>query len=71
MLHCAVPVVAPATRVQLVELGEKVPVELVVKLTMPVGVVGLDDASVTVAVQLVATPTVTELGEHKTLVVVA
>jgi hypothetical protein len=57
--------------VQLDAAGVKVPVELVVKSTMPVGVVGLDDASVTVAVQLVDTPTVTELGEHRTLVVVA
>ncbi len=40
------------------------PVEFVVNATEPVGVVGLDDVSVTVAVQLVATPTVTEPGEH-------
>jgi hypothetical protein len=50
--------------VQLAAAGVKVPVELVVKLTMPVGVVGLDELSVTVAVQLVAEPTVTETGEH-------
>jgi hypothetical protein len=58
-------------RVQLAAAGAKVPVELAVKPTMPVGVVGLDDESVTVAVQLVDTPTVTELGEQRTLVVVA
>jgi hypothetical protein len=57
--------------VQLAAVGVKVPVELDVKLTMPVGVAGLDDASVTVAVQLVDPPTVTEPGEHRTLVVVA
>jgi hypothetical protein len=67
----AAPPVAPATRVQLAAVGVKVPVELVVKPTMPLGVVGLDDESVTVAVQLVDTPTVTELGEQRTLVVVA
>ena len=61
----------PAARVQLAAAGVKVPVELVVKPTMPVGVVGLDDASVTVAVQLADTPTVTEPGEQRTLVVVA
>lgn len=51
-------------------VGLKVPVLLVVKLTVPVGVMGLDDVSVTVAIQLVATPDVTELGEQATLVVV-
>jgi hypothetical protein len=56
--------VEPAARVQLAEVGAKVPVEFVVKLTLPVGVVGLDELSVTVAVQLVAEPTVTEAGEH-------
>jgi hypothetical protein len=66
-----VPAVAAAARVQLAAVGVKVPVELVVKLTMPVGVVGLDDASVTVAVQLLDTPTVIEPGEHWTLVIVA
>jgi hypothetical protein len=41
----------------------------VVKLTVPVGVVGLDDVSVTVAVQLLAVLIVTELGEQATEVV--
>jgi hypothetical protein len=54
----------PAARVQLAAVGVKVPVEFVVKLTVPVGVVGLDDVSVTVAVQLVALLTVTEVGEQ-------
>ena len=48
----------------------KVPVEFVVKLTVPVGVVGLDDVSVTFALQLVAVPVVTEAGEQETLVAV-
>jgi hypothetical protein len=60
----------PAARVQVADEGVKVPVEFVVKLTVPVGVVGLDDPSVMVAVQLVAVPEVTELGVHDTLVVV-
>ena len=50
--------------------GENVPVELVVKLSVPVGVVTLDDVSVTVAVQLDAVPAVTAAGEHATPVVV-
>ena len=44
------------------------PVELVAKLTDPVRVVGVADVSVTVAVQLVAWLTITEGGEHPTLV---
>lgn len=46
------------------------PVELVVKLTVPVAVVGLPDVSVTVAVQVLAVLTVTELGRQLTLVLV-
>jgi hypothetical protein len=65
-----VPAVVPATRVQLAEIGVKVPVEFVAKARVPVGVVGLDDVSVTIAVQLVAVFIVTELGEHWTLVLV-
>jgi len=63
-----VPAVVPAARVQDADVGLKVPVLLVVKLTVPVGVVGLDEVSVTVTVQLVTTPDATELGEHVTLV---
>ncbi len=44
--------------------GVNVPVELVVKLTVPVGVVGDDEVSVTVTVQVVAVLTCTEPGEH-------
>jgi len=55
----------PAARVQLAEVGLKVPVELVVKLTDPEGVVApVADVSVTVAVQLVAMLTCTGAGEH-------
>ncbi len=60
----------PAASVQVADEGVKVPVEFVVKLTVPVGVVGLEDPSVTVAVQLVIVPEVTELGVQDTLVVV-
>jgi len=59
-----VPAVVPAANVQLADVGVNVPVELVVKLTEPVGVVGLVDVSVTVAVQVLAVLTVTEPGEH-------
>ncbi len=64
------PAIVPAASVQLAAVGVKVPVEFVVKLTVPVGVVGLDDVSVTVAVQPLPVFTVTEAGEHATLVVV-
>lgn len=64
------PAVVPAARVQLADVGLKVPVLLVAKLTVPVGVVGDVELSVTVAVQLVEVPDVTELGEQVTLVVV-
>ncbi len=64
------PAVVPAARVQLADMGLKVPVLFVAKLTVPVGVVGEVELSVTVAVQLVEVPDVTELGEQVTLVVV-
>jgi hypothetical protein len=51
-------------------VGVKVPVELVVNVTDPVGVVGVADMSVTVAVQVVAWFTTTVAGEQVTLVVV-
>jgi Na+/H+ antiporter NhaA len=64
----AVPAVALAARVQLVA-GVKVPVELVVKLTEPVGVITVPtEVSVTVAVQLVPWLTTTDAGVHATLV---
>ena len=60
---------APADRVQLVD-GLKTPELLVVKSTVPVGVVGLVEVSFTLAVQLVAALTTTEPGEQVTTVVV-
>ena len=66
----AVPAVVPAASVQLAEAGLNVPVELVVKLTEPEGVVGPAAVSVTVAVQLVAWLTTTGEGEQLTLVLV-
>ena len=60
----------PAARVHVAEL--KVPVELVVKLTVPVGVMApAPDESATVAVQVDATLSNTLAGEHATAVVVA
>jgi len=47
-----------------------VPVELVVRLTEPVGVVGPAAVSVTVAAQLVAWLMATDEGEQLTLVLV-
>jgi len=54
--------------VQLVAL--KVPVELLVKVTVPVGVIApVPDESATVAVQVDATLSRTLAGEHATVVV--
>jgi hypothetical protein len=51
--------------------GVKVPVELVVKLTVPVGVMApVPEESATVAVQVDATLSRTLAGEHDTVVVV-
>ena len=66
----AVPAVVPAANVQMAEVGLNVPVELVVKLTEPVGVVGPPEVSVTVTVQLVAWLVTTDEGEQLTLVLV-
>lgn len=50
----------------------KVPVLLLVKLTVPVGVTApAPEESATVALQLVATPLATLGGVHETVVVVA
>ena len=50
----------------------KVPVLLVVNVTIPVGVIApVPEESATVAVQLVATLSSTLAGEHATVVVVA
>jgi len=65
-----VPAAVPAAVVQLAEAGLNVPVELVVKLTEPVGVVGPLEVSVTVAVQLVAWLLARDEGEQLTLVLV-
>jgi hypothetical protein len=65
----AVPVVAPAASVHLLVLV-KVPVLLVAKLTVPDGVVGLGEVSVTVAVQEVEASIVAELGEQMTVLAV-
>jgi hypothetical protein len=64
----AVPAVVPAS-VHAVEL--KVPVLFVVNVTVPVGVVGDVEVSVTVAVQVTLVPTVTELEAQATEVIVA
>ncbi len=69
MEHVAVPATVPADNVQLAEIGLNVPVELVVRLTEPVGVVTpVEEVSVTFAVQLVGLPTWTGEGEHWTVV---
>ncbi len=55
----------PAASVQLVAL--KVPVELLVKVTVPVGVIApVPEESDTVTVQVVDTPVPTVAGEHAT-----
>ncbi len=60
----------PADRVQLVALN--VPVLLLVKLTVPVGVTGPDpELSETVTVQVVGLLFATLVGEQETAVVVA
>ena len=64
------PAVVPAASVQLANVGLNVPVELVVKLTEPEGVVGPPEVSVTVAVQLVAWLMTTDDGEQLILVLV-
>jgi hypothetical protein len=57
----------PAARVQVVLLN--VPVEFVVKVTVPVGVIApVPDASATVAVQVLAVLSRTLAGEHTTVV---
>ena len=59
----------PADRVQVVLVN--VPVELLVKVTVPVGVTApVPDESETVTVQLVAEFVLTLAGEHTTVVVV-
>ena len=59
----------PAASVQVAE-GLKLPVLFVVNATEPVGIVGVDEVSITRAVQLVAMLTITEPGRQVTLVCV-
>jgi hypothetical protein len=54
----------PELSVQLVLVGET-PAPLAVKLTVPVGVVGVPDVSVTVTVQLEAWPITTGLAHER------
>lgn len=61
--HVAPELPLLAARVHVAD-GLKVPVLLVVKATVPVGFVGLDEVSVTLAVQVVAALTRTEPGEQ-------
>jgi hypothetical protein len=63
-----VPAVVPAARVHVPLEGVKVPVLLVVKVMVPVGVVGLEDVSVTVPVQV--EPWLTTTGVLQLTVVV-
>ena len=53
-------------RVQLIVTGLKVPVELVAKITLPVGVMGTVEVSFTVAVHVVIVPTTTGEGAQVT-----
>ena len=67
--HEAVPIVATASNVH----GEvvNVPVPLVVKPTVPVGVIGVPTSlSVTVAIHVVIDPVLRDDGLHATVVVV-
>jgi len=58
-----------ATKVHVAD-GLKVPVLLVVKDMVPLGVVGVNDVSVTLAVQITAVLTTTDPGEQAMVVVV-
>src|SRR2546422_8776208 len=70
-LQPAVPAIVPAARVHVAEVGANLPVELVVKSTVPVGVVEPnDDLSVTVTVHVLNCPMATGFGVHDTVVVV-
>src|SRR5437867_12488013 len=70
-LQPAMPAVVPATRVHVAEVVANLPVELVVKPTVPVGVVAPDDdVSVTVAVHVVDELEITVFGIQETLVLV-
>jgi hypothetical protein len=60
----------PEARVHDADNGLKVPVEFVVKATVPVGTVGLVELSITLAVQVVDVLTKTDPGEQVTTVIV-
>jgi hypothetical protein len=60
----------PATSVQVADVGLKVPAEFVVKVTGPLGTVGLVELSITLPVQLVDVLTKTDPGEQLTTVFV-
>jgi hypothetical protein len=63
----AIPVVVPGARLQVADDGVKVPVEFVVKPSVPVGVMTVPgEVSATITVQVEATPTLTELGTQET-----
>lgn len=68
-MQVAIPVVVPAARVQLL-VGVKAAVLLVMKLTVPEGVLGLGVMSVIVTTQVVNAATANRLGEQTTLLVV-
>ena len=71
MLQLAVATVVPAARVHVVEVGVNEPVELVVKPTVPVGVVAPDtDMSVAMAVHVAGEPMVVVFGTQETPVLV-
>ncbi len=59
----------PVARAQVAD-GLKLPVLFDVNVTLPVGVVGVVDMSITRAVQVVPVPTMTEPGMHVMLVCV-
>jgi hypothetical protein len=60
----------PARMVQVADEGLKVPVEFEVKVTVPVGTVGLVELSITLAAQVVDVLTKTDPGEQVTTVIV-
>ncbi len=60
----------PATSLHDADVGLKVPVEFVVKVTVPVGTVGFFELSTTLTVQVVAVLTKTDPWEQLTTVFV-
>lgn len=60
----------PAMRLQVADVGLKVPVEFVANVTVPVGTEGFVEMSNTFAVQFVAALTKTDPGEQLTTVLV-